>query len=429
MSPPTILIVEGNAVTRKQVHAALTAEGYAALEAPDGRTALELIARNPPDLVLQDLHLADVDGPDLVGQLRALPGGAEVPIIACSGFLSSVESARTLSLGFTDFLGKPVEPRRLLEIVRRYAGSPSTEPWPPRDCTVPIGRFRTTAQGRILDANPELLALLGCSAGTSLLGARANEFYFDIEDRRRLLDIAEREGRASGFEVRLRRRDGIVIWGCMNLRVLSQDGSVVYEGSVEDVTARRMTEQCMSAEHGVTRALAESSSLAEATPRLLEAVCTSLEWQVGELWRVDPTAGVLRRFDAWHVPSEALREFASVSRDMTFASGADMPGRVWATGEPVWVPDVGREPTFPRAALAVMNGLHRGFAFPIWPDGESLGVLAFFSDEIREPDEGLLRTMASIATQIGQSEKRWRAQTELERQRESLLRPARRVDR
>jgi PAS domain S-box-containing protein len=180
--------------------------------------------------------------------------------------------------------------------------------------TAPIGLFRTTAQGRILEANPELLALLGCSAVASVLGSRVNEFYFDIEDRRRLLGIAEREGRASGFEVRLRRRDGIVIWGRMNLRVLSQDGSVVYEGSVEDVTARRMAEQRRGAEHAATRALAESASLAEATPRLLEAVCTSLEWQVGELWRADPTAGVLRCFDAWHVPSEALREFASVSR-------------------------------------------------------------------------------------------------------------------
>lgn len=109
---------------------------------------------------------------------------------------------------------------------------------------------------------------------------------------------------------------------------------------------------------------------------------------------------------------------------MTFASGVDMPGRVWVTGGPVWVPDVAREPSFPRAALAVRSGLHKGFAFPLWPDGETLGVLAFFSDEIREPDEEILQTMASVATQIGQSEKRWRVQAERDRERESLRRPA-----
>lgn len=128
MSQPTILVVEDNATTRKEVRVALTAEGYAVLEAPDGRTALELMARAAPDLVLQDLLLPDMDGFDLVGQLRALPGSADLPIIALSGFLSGVESSQALTLGFTDFLVKPVESSRLAEVVRNYVGSTSVEP-------------------------------------------------------------------------------------------------------------------------------------------------------------------------------------------------------------------------------------------------------------------------------------------------------------
>jgi DNA-binding response OmpR family regulator len=130
MSQPTILIVEDNAVTRKLVRVALTAQGYAILEALDGRTALELMSATRPDLVVQDLLLPDMDGFDLVGQLRALPGGADLPIIALSGFLSGMESARAISLGFTDFLIKPVEPSRVVEVVRSYVGSSSVEPSP-----------------------------------------------------------------------------------------------------------------------------------------------------------------------------------------------------------------------------------------------------------------------------------------------------------
>src|SRR6185295_19904275 len=124
------LVVEDNALTRKLMRITLAAKGYTILEAPDGRTALELMTLAPPDLILQDLLLPDMEGFDLVRRLRALPGGAEVPIIAFSGFLSGLESSKALSLGFTDFLVKPVEPSRLAEVVRGYLGSTSIVPLP-----------------------------------------------------------------------------------------------------------------------------------------------------------------------------------------------------------------------------------------------------------------------------------------------------------
>ena len=119
MKTPSILVIEDNPITRKMVRVALTAEGYALLEAPDGRSALELTGRQFPDLILQDLLLPDVDGFDLVRQLRALPGGAAVPILAISGFLSA-EQARNLPVGFTDYLFKPVEPSHLIRTVQAY---------------------------------------------------------------------------------------------------------------------------------------------------------------------------------------------------------------------------------------------------------------------------------------------------------------------
>lgn len=120
MKAPTILVVEDNTVTRKMVHTALAAEGYHVLEAADARTGLELVRKAAPDLILQDLLLPDLDGFELVRRLRAEPGLSDVPIIAVSGFLSRLESARTFAAGFTDFLSKPVAPSRLLETVRLY---------------------------------------------------------------------------------------------------------------------------------------------------------------------------------------------------------------------------------------------------------------------------------------------------------------------
>ncbi len=116
----TILVVEDNPITRKMVRVTLETEGYAVLEAPDGRTALELAAREKPVLVLQDLLLPDMDGFDLVARLRALPATQDAPILAFTGFLSRVEESRVSTTGFTDLLLKPVEPSRLIRAVNSY---------------------------------------------------------------------------------------------------------------------------------------------------------------------------------------------------------------------------------------------------------------------------------------------------------------------
>jgi PAS domain S-box-containing protein len=121
MSPvPTILVIEDNPLTRKMLRIALESDGYAVLEAEDGRSALAAASRSMPALVLQDLVLPDVNGFELVHRLRALSGGAETPILALSGFLHGMEQARSVEVGFTAMLLKPIEPTSLLEIVRSY---------------------------------------------------------------------------------------------------------------------------------------------------------------------------------------------------------------------------------------------------------------------------------------------------------------------
>jgi PAS domain S-box-containing protein len=129
MSQATILIVEDNPITRKMVRVALTTAGYIVLEAETGRAALEAMTKHHPDLILQDLHLPDMDGFELLRRLRALPRGFETPILAFSGFLPKMEQAKTSQVGFTDFIVKPAEPSRIVQTVQAYLlpGAPGRE--------------------------------------------------------------------------------------------------------------------------------------------------------------------------------------------------------------------------------------------------------------------------------------------------------------
>jgi PAS domain S-box-containing protein len=119
MSALRILVVEDNPLTRKMLRITLESEGYTVIEAADGRAALAVLEREKPALILQDLVLPDMNGFELLRQLRQL-GGEATPIIALTGFLSRIEEARGAEVGFTALLLKPVEPSHLLEFIRPY---------------------------------------------------------------------------------------------------------------------------------------------------------------------------------------------------------------------------------------------------------------------------------------------------------------------
>jgi PAS domain S-box-containing protein len=115
-----ILVVEDNPITRKMLRITLETEGYSVIDVEDAAGALAAAKGAMPALVVQDLVLPDMNGLELLRQLRALPGGAELPIIALSGFVSQLEEARTADQGFTAMLIKPVGPSALLEAIRPY---------------------------------------------------------------------------------------------------------------------------------------------------------------------------------------------------------------------------------------------------------------------------------------------------------------------
>jgi PAS domain S-box-containing protein len=179
--------------------------------------------------------------------------------------------------------------------------------------------------------------------------------------------------------------------------------------------AQGHAERRLTAEHVAARALVESATFGEAAPKILEAICDALGWEYGALWRIDREADVLRCVDTWSSPLVQFPEFDAVSRRMTFRRGEGLPGRVWSQAHPAWIPDVVRDPNFPRGSIAAREGLHGAFGFPILLRGQVQSVMEFFSRDIRAPDENLLSMLTSVGNQIGLFFDRRRAQEELDR--------------
>ena len=115
---------------------------------------------------------------------------------------------------------------------------------------VPLGLYRTTVEGRILDANPALIEMLGYADRESLLAVKAAEVFMEPADRDLELATPGQAG-VSQYETRMRRRDGKVIWVRDTFRIVRDSaGEVIcYEGSLEDITGRkRLEEQLLQAQ-------------------------------------------------------------------------------------------------------------------------------------------------------------------------------------
>jgi len=182
-----------------------------------------------------------------------------------------------------------------------------------------------------------------------------------------------------------------------------------------EMTEKNTAERRLAAQHAAALALAESASLGDATPRILRAICGSLGWAHGALWQVSADRADLRCVETWHEPGLSLDRFEEVSRQTHFSPGVGLPGRVWQSGRPAWIPDVVADANFPRAKIAAAEGLHGALGFPIVMGSQVLGVMEFFSREIEEPDDALLELLGAVGSQVGQFIERKRAELELDK--------------
>ena len=115
-TPLRVLVVDDEPPIRRFLRTSLRAQGYHVLEAEDGGTALDLIGRNPPDVIVLDLGLPDIDGVEVIRRLRRQ--GSTVPVIVLSSRTDEPGKVEALDLGADDYVTKPFGMEELLARLR-----------------------------------------------------------------------------------------------------------------------------------------------------------------------------------------------------------------------------------------------------------------------------------------------------------------------
>ena len=295
------------------------------------------------------------------------------------------------------------------------------------------GVITIDSTGIVTDWNAQATAIFGWSREEAL-GRALSETIIPERDRQ-AHEHGIREFLRTGagavlnrrIEIVAQHRDGRELPVELAVSPAKIGDAYIFSAFIRDITDRRQAERRLASQYAVTRVLAEATTLEEAVPKIIQAIGESLEWDLGVFWRVDKATGVLRCLDQWMAPSVQADPFTLDTWQRVFTCGEGLPGRIWASGKSAWVTDVMVDVNFPRAPQARQVGFHGAFGLPIIVGSEIEGVIEFFSRQLRQPDDELVRMVEDIGLKIGQFGERTRTEGVL-RETEAQLRQAQKME-
>ncbi|WP_447983843.1 PAS domain S-box protein [Nitrospira sp. Nam74] len=431
-APPCVLIVDDDPDIRQALSDMLEAEGYGIHAVGTGAEGIAQAGQVFYGVVLLDIGLPDLDGHAVLRAIREVD--ATLPVIILTGYGSEHNTIGPLSKGALAYLTKPYRPVEIKALVRRAM---EVRAMALKAQTVEFAlnesqeRFRSVFQsssdaivladddGHIVSWNRSAermfgyveADMLGKSVSVLLPSRYQERFVRGLENYR----ADQFEAFDTPIEIYGRRRDESEFPVEVSVSTWTSAHQRFFGAIIRDITTRRLIEQRRAAEYEVTRVLAESATLADAAPKILQTICESLSWDMGLLWGVDEPDELLRCLHLWRAAEGMQAPFEIFSQQHAFRRGIGLPGRVWASAQPLWVTDVQHDDNFPRAPSAIELGLHSALAFPLKLHGHVVGVLECFSHHIRQPDDDLLQMLGAIGSQIGQFTERTRAQAALDK--------------
>lgn len=276
---------------------------------------------------------------------------------------------------------------------------------------------RHTIHSQFIDVSPACQRILGYSQD-ELIGKKLYDLVHpsDISDLRNSYAALLQKRTAEPVSFRIRGQKGNYIWVETSNQLVedSETGATLEIVTVtRDISDRRETEQRLRLQYTITQVLTKSIGIEEAAPKILEGICQSLNWEMGELWTSSDKDRNIRLVASWCSHSERLDRFTAESRHLLFESGRGLPGHIWQTKKPLWIENIYQSDYFHPEGIAAKANLRGAIGFPIISQGEIQGVMIFFNRTMQKPNEPLLELISATGGQIGQFIQRRRAEQEL----------------
>jgi diguanylate cyclase (GGDEF)-like protein/PAS domain S-box-containing protein len=301
----------------------------------------ELIGSDPLDLIVKEQRpeVADILGKFLNGEFVR---DAEVDVLTKSGRRISLEIRGRNAFDIDGHIIESFQIARDVTKRKRMENElkSSRESYRSLFESVPLGLYRTTPDGEILDANPALVEMLGYPDIETFNAERAANLFVNPEDREHELDLLKRDGVVRDFELQMRHRDGTVIWVADTTQAIKDDGGqiICYEGSLEDVTERKLAEEALERRVQELAALYNTSLEINAQQDLL-SLLRAIVARAATLVGVPKGALFLIKPDGKSLELVVGHNLGRDYTGTTLEIGEGFSGLIAQTGEPVMIED------------------------------------------------------------------------------------------
>lgn len=264
--PPrgNILVVDDTPNNLRLLSAMLTEQGYEVRRVISGQMALKTAAANPPDLILLDIKMLDMNGYEVCQHLKAVEQTREIPVIFISALDEVLDKVKAFAVGGVDYITKPFSEEEVFvrveniltirklqqqlqaqnerlkqEIMERQQVEDKLQRSEAKyrnlfNNTI-VGIFRTRIQdGLFLDVNQRLVEMLGYDSISEIVGQKSSiDHYVDANYREQILAKLQAMGEVHNYEAQLCKRDGSVFRGLFSARLNLEDNCM--EGVVLEI--------------------------------------------------------------------------------------------------------------------------------------------------------------------------------------------------
>lgn len=185
-----------------------------------------------------------------------------------------------------------------------------------------------------------------------------------------------------------------------------------YIGIAIDIQEKKRTERYLNIQYSVSKSLAEATTTEEALRRVLENICTGVNWKFGIAWVIE--GKMLIQKALWSLNQQDSKKYLQFyNSEYTLTKGIGLPGRVWKSAKSVWIEDLSTDENLPRKEGLVKLGWQTGFGIPIMDGDRVIAVIECFNQNQLSAKHDLLDVLESTGSQIGNFLERKKAEENL----------------
>jgi PAS domain S-box-containing protein len=283
------------------------------------------------------------------------------------------------------------------------------------------GVFGGTRDGQLLHCNPALATMLGFDSPQETMEHRVAEFYYSEDERRQFLERLSIEGSLSNYELRLRRKDGSPLWTIASVRCTPQEPapSQVIEGTLVNITKRKLAEAEMAERHRLATLLAEvglaltgAENMRQGLQLCAEVLVRDIGAAFARVWalneadqilELEASAGIYTHIDGGHARVPV---------------GKFKIGRIAESGEAHLTNTVLEDDWVGDPEWARREGMAAFAGYPLKVEDQMVGVVAAFARQPLTP--ATLQALASVSHHLAQFIERKKAEADLQRYAEDL---------